>query len=1000
VYKETAERAERVRQTRTIGFRLLVAGLGLCIHASAQTPAGEARFVENYGKLPLSFEPDTEQADKSVRFLSRGNGYGLYLTRDEAVLALREGRCAGQLTIPRSEAACSPQTAVVRMRLEGRSGSADPAGEEQLPGLANYFIGNDPSKWRTSVPTYARVRYRSVYPGVDLLYYGNQRQLEFDFVVAPAADPKPIAMHFDGAAKLRIGAAGDLVVTTAYGPITFHKPLVYQLENGQRKPVEGGFRLLAGNTVGFRLGSYDRAKPLVIDPVLVYSTYLGGTSSDSANAIATDAQGNVYVTGSAESIDFPLTQGVIQNTNHAPASGFTAFVAKFNPTGTALIYSTYLGGSGGELGNGLAVDASGNVYIAGTTASRDFPVTKGAFQTTTPGGATGFVARLNSTGSALVYATYLGGSGSYLGGDYAMAVAADSAGNAYVTGAAFSSNFPVTAGVLQTQNHAGQSSNAFVTKVNPAGTALIYSTYLGGTGHCVFSIGPQVFYGDIATGLSVDSAGYVYTTGYTYSGDFPATAGALQPKNNAYQNAYCGNPGSNAFVAKLNPNFTALVYSTYLGGSGDDRANGLAVDSTGNAYVTGRTSSTDFPVTPGAFQTHQAAPAGHTNAFVARLNPSGGALVYSSYLGGSGSDTASGLAVDGSGDAYVAGQSSSSDFPVTQGAFQTASNSAAGANAFVAEMNPAGALVYSTYLGGSGSDGANGLTVDGTGNVYVTGQASSVDFPVTPGAFQPANRSANKGSNVFVAKLQPAATLPAPSITPGRIVPIYSNVNTIAPDEFVSVFGANLASSTVIGNFRKSLGGTSVTIDGKAAYLIYVSPTQINLQAPDDMATGPVTVVVTTASGMATATVTLAAFAPSFCLLDTKHVAGIILRRDGSGGQGGGTYDILGPTGNSLGYPTVAAKAGDIVELFAVGLGPTTPAVQAGGAFSGAAPTNYPVTLLIGNTPVIPLFAGFSSANLDQINLVVPAGLGAGDMSLVATVGGAQTPAGFVISLQ
>jgi len=1015
-------------------YALLFYYPGICSQARGQggiiatPPAQKAQLVENYGRLPLSFEANTGQADTRVKFLSRGSGYGLYLTGEEAVLVLRKGcaaqaaSSAGRADFRRGEAGCKQNADVVRMRLAGAgSEAAAPAGEEQLPGRANYFIGSDAARWHTGVPTYAKVRYRDVYPGVDLVYYGNQRQLEYDFVVGPGADPKPIRLQFARAKGLRLGTDGDLMVQAAGGAMTFHKPVVYQLVDGQRKPVEGSFAMLAKHTVGFRLGRYDRGRPLVIDPVLVYSTYLGGSGSantpgDAAAAIAVDAAGNAYVAGGTTSADFPVTEGALQTTyNACGPSCDAAFVAKLNPSGTALVYSTYLDGSGSEAyayAYALAVDGSGNAYVAGT-ATTGFPVTPGAFQTS-PNGANAFVTKLNPTGSALVYSTYLGGGTSYLGRDGARALAVDNVGDAYVAGVSNSTNFPVTAGAFQTKNNASLASNAFVSKLNPAGSALVYSTYLGGSGRILFSFGPQVFQGDGATGLAVDSAGNAYVTGYAYSADFPVTAGAFQTTNRALVPYGPGGVAAsynrtNAFVTKLNPAGTALVYSTYLGGSGGsyygDSANGLAVDASGNAYIIGGAYSADFPVTQGAVQSTINSAVG-SNAFLTRLNPAGRALIYSTYLGGSGSDTANALAIDSSGNVYIAGVAGSTDFPVTPGAFQPGNHTAHAGNAFLAELNPGGALAYSTYLGGSGNpfygDKASGVAVDGTGNPYIAGSASSTDFPVTAGAFQTTNRNTNAGTNAFMAKLDMSANPPAPSITPGGIVPLDSPVGTIQPGAWVSIYGANLARTVATWNenFPQSLGGTSVTINGRAAYLSYVGPGQINLQAPDDTATGSVSVVVTTAGGSATASVTLAQFAPSFFLFDSKHVAGVILRSDGSGAYGGGTYDIIGPTGTSLGYPTVAAKAGDILELFGTGFGPTNSVVEAGHAFSGAAATTNAVNLRINNVSVIPMWAGLSGAGLDQINLTVPAGLGSGDVPLVATVGGVQTPPYVVISLQ
>jgi hypothetical protein len=340
------------------------------------------------------------------------------------------------------------------MALKGsRNFDALPSAEDELPGKINYLIGNDPAQWHTGVPTFSKVRYRNVYWGVDLVYYGNQRQLEYDFLVAPGADPQSIRIEFEGVSQLQVTPDGDLVATTSGGAVKLHKPVVYQEAEGGRKLVAGSFAVDGGRTVGFRLGTYDRRKPLVIDPVLVFSTFLGGSVGDVANAIATDASGNVYVAGGTQSLDFPVTTGALQGAPKGASTAGSAFVSKLNPQGTALIYSTYLGGTGGDAANGLAVDSAGDAYVVGQTGSTDFPVTAGAFQTTTAGGRTSFVAKLNAAGSGLVYATYLGGPGavSYLSFDAAAAVAIDSAGNAYVAGTTYAPGFPVTPGAVQTK---------------------------------------------------------------------------------------------------------------------------------------------------------------------------------------------------------------------------------------------------------------------------------------------------------------------------------------------------------------------------------------------------------------------------------------------------------------------------------------------------------------------------------------------------------------------
>jgi len=344
------------------------------------------------------------------------------------------------------------------------------SGLEELPGKDNYFIGKDPKKWRTNIATYAKVEYANVYPGVDLVYYGNQHQLEYDFMLAPAADPRQIEIKFNGPSRSQLDADGDLVLSIAGGQIIEHKPVMYQDIGGVRQSVSGTYELRADQTVGFRLGRHDHHERLTIDPSLVYSTYLGASRSD-GNAIAVDSLGNAYVTGDAASGEFPTTVGALQTTSGG--GGFDAFVSKLNSDGSALIYSTYLGGSGGDGGDGVAVDAAGNAYVTGTTSSTDFPTTPGAVQTTLRG-ANLFISKLNSTGSALIYSTYLGGTDF----DQSRGIAVDSSGDAYVTGFTNSSDFPTTAGAPQTNLHGGY--DAFVSKLNSDGTALIYSTYLGG----------------------------------------------------------------------------------------------------------------------------------------------------------------------------------------------------------------------------------------------------------------------------------------------------------------------------------------------------------------------------------------------------------------------------------------------------------------------------------------------------------------------------------------
>jgi hypothetical protein len=669
--------------------------------------ADKAKPVQSYGKLPLSFEANLGQVDKTVQFMARGEGYGLYLTGQEAVLTLRKpfrgpaSKPSPALspswrlspngnsfdpygknipigdgpTLPRQIAASHRQctTDVVRMQLAGAHAAAAPTGEEKLPGTANYFLGNDPHKWHTAIPTYGEVRYADVYDGIDLVYYGNQQQLEYDFVVAPGASTRRIRLHFAGAHELKLDAEGNLDIVAADGSIAFKKPVVYQVVDGQRKPVGGQFTLLADNTVGFRVGRYDHAKTLVIDPTLVYSTFFGGSTADFVATIAVDSAGEAYVGGLTASTDFPVTPGTFQPLNYAISTNevSTAYISKFNASGTALLYSTYLGGNAipntvheqGDYVKGIAIDASGDAFVTGYTYSSDFPITSGAFQTTNePAGVgldTGFVTKLNPTGTELIYSTYLGGN--IL--DELTALTIDSAGDAYISGITFSSTYPTTTGAYQTSNNSASENgyNSVITKLNPTGSGLIYSTYLGGTS----SYGTELNNFYWTNPIVVDSSGNVYVAGFTTAGDFPVTAGAYQTKNNGT---------FNITVSKLNPTLSKLLYSTYLGGNTTSVIEGLAVDGSGNAYVAGYTSDTDFPVTTGAFQTTNNADTNtvdsanaNQNGFLTKINPTGTGLLYSTYLGGTtgpwGGDEIYDLALDSAGDAYVTGSAMSRRLP-------------------------------------------------------------------------------------------------------------------------------------------------------------------------------------------------------------------------------------------------------------------------------------------------------------------------------------------------
>lgn len=757
------------------------------------------RAAAAFALLPLSFEPNQGQADPAVRFLARGNGYALLLTRDEAVMTLDEepGRQAAsaflQRLAPQQRArfertkyfklsprfASFRRTESVRILLKGANPNAAVEALERLPGTSSYFVGQNPRSWRTGIPTYAKVKYEQVYPGVDLVYYGSRQSPEFDFVLAPGANPKSIDLLIDAKGSLHVAADGSVQLAGRRGIFELLRPRIYQTIAGKQQPIRGGFVLKAKNQLGIELAQYDPSRAVTIDPSLSYSTYFGGNNSnntDEVDGIVVDSSGNMYVIGATTSTNLPTTPNGYSAV--PPNEQVETFVSKLDPTGTTLLYSTYLGGSGSESAGGIAVDQNGNVYVAGSTTSPDFPVVNG-FQAQLggqPGAYTtnAFVARINTTlsGSAsLVFSTYLGGGGNAnnSAGDAALGIAIDGSGDAYVVGQTTSdasAPFPTTPNAYQSTLNS-QNGNAFLTVVNTnaSGTAsLLYSTYLGGDAAALV--------GDYAIDVAVDSSKDVFLTGQTSSnssGPFPTTP-------NAYQTSLHGTDG-NIFVSEINTSLSGtagLIYSTYLGGSdsnpGDsgDAAEGIALDTAGHAYITGTASSPDFPTTTGVFQTANS-PVG--KAIVAKLDTSqsgSASLVYSTFLGGSTLDVGNSVAVDSSGDAFVAGITASADFPTTAAAVQNTMLSPS-YDGFFAEMNPeATALLYSTFFGGSCAlgDSAYNITLDSTGNAYVTGQTCSTDFPISTGAYESSLQGIETG---FIAKfalgLAPSFSLSAASGT-------------------------------------------------------------------------------------------------------------------------------------------------------------------------------------------------------------------------------------------
>lgn len=713
----------------------------------------QSRVRASLNALPLGFEANQGQTDPLVKYTARGNGYSVFLTADKTVFALTSAHSSGISARNRlhseAKSAEATKTAAIDMKLLGGNVNPHISAGAELPGMTNYYVGNDPKNWRTGVKQYSSVAYRDVYPGVNMVFHGEQRQLEFDFVVAPGADAKAIGMGFEGANKLATDASGNLVLTSSAGEVVLHKPVAYQQKDGKRENVEVAFLVRNHQQVGLEFGSYDRSRELVIDPSLSYATYLGGTAEDDAYSLAIDGSGSAYVTGQTKSTNFPTVTGAYSTSNKG---AFDIFVTKIAANGSSLVYSTYIGGTGNDSGTAIALDGSGNAYVAGgTTTTSGFPTTTGAFQTTFGGGSVdAFVLELASNGGSLTFSTLLGGNGD----DVANGIAVDTTG-VYVVGSTASTNFPTSASPYQSALNG--TSNGFVTKLNTSGTALAYSTYFGkGTG-------------DLATAVAVDSSQNAYVTGSTATPTFPTTTGAFQ--TTCGTGSSCNGGLSDAFVTKFNSTGASLVYSTFLGGEAADEGLGIALDSSGDAYVTGLTqSSLHFPV-KSALQTF----GGVQDAFVTELNSSGTGLVYSTYLGGSSDDAGNSIAVDGNNNAYVTGQTNSTNFPT---ASATQSSPGGNLDAFVSEISASGSsLVFSTYLGGSQNENVNAsggtlsplgsVAVDSTGaNIYVVGNTASTDFPAVAGSFQ---TTSGGGTDAFVAKYSTGSSSGSFTVTNGTL---------------------------------------------------------------------------------------------------------------------------------------------------------------------------------------------------------------------------------------
>ena len=722
-----------------------------------------------FGELPLTFVE--QQGD--VRFLAQGPGHSFFVTPDQIALTLERP---------------SGQGVALKLRFLDSNPRVEVGGETRSPGTVNYIGGANP---RTGVPAYEGVVYRDLWPGIDMALRGNGGELKYEFRVRPGADVRDIRLAYQGADGLRVDG-GALMIDTALGELRDSKPIAFQ----DGRPIAASYALHGRDGYGFSVGRHDPARELVIDPGLAYSTFLGGASNDVGRAITVDGAGNSYVTGFTQSPNFPTTTGAYDRSGSA-SNDLDAFVTKLNPAGTAPVYSTFIGGTNFDWGRAITIDATGAAYVTGQTKSSNFPVTGGAFDRsfnvdTCPRCGIdqydAFVLKLNPAGSALVYSTFLGG----FDLDDSLGIALDASRNAYVTGQTVSSNFPVTGGAFDTTPGGGF--DAFVAKLNATGSALVYSTRLGGEDN------------ELPEDLRVDAGGNAVVGGSTRSSGFPTTAGAFDTT----QNGGAFDERFDLFVTKLNPAGSGLVYSTFIGGSKSDFGDDFALDGAGNAYMVGATLSPDFPTTPGAFDRAFAGSAG----FALKLDPTGSRLSYSTFLGEAG---AAAVAPASDGSVWLAGASGPGG-TTTADAFDPFFNGGP-ADAYIARLNASGsALEFASFLGGSESEAAGDVALDGAGNVYVTGHTYSPDFTTTAGAFDRtwAGDPLIFWGDAFVAKIDVAATAPpVPSPAPAPAAPAllapatdasspvafdWSDVSgassyTIQVDE-ISAFGAPLILST------------------------------------------------------------------------------------------------------------------------------------------------------------------------------------------------------------
>ncbi len=815
-------------------FTFLIATLGSnswTVPAEAQSPSSAisavaSRATSNYAGLPMTFEANQGQTAGQVRFVSRGNGYTAFLTADGMVLSLHPSSVPPQpVTNGASSSAVNAPDVTLQFKLVGAATNPAAAGENPLPGKVNYFIGNDRTKWHTNVATYTRVRYRNVYPGIDLVYYGNHRQLEYDFAVSAGADASKIRFQITGAQAVRVDADGNLALSTATGELQFQKPQVYQESNGAHIPVQGDYIMEDSTHVGFRLSAVDPSKPTVIDPVLLYASYLGSGESQ-GQGVAVDASGNVYVAGYTNSTDFPLT-----TLGPIGAGSPHAFVAKLDASGSNLIYADYLGGNGDDYAYALILNGSNEIFVTGTTASSDFP-TVNAYQSAFAGTSNAFITEISADGSSLMYSTYFGGNGF----DIPTSIVLDGSSDILLAGNTTSTNFPA-ANAYQPTAAANQGglfgTYGFLSKFNPAGSELIYSTYFGGNTNVSYPCGtsscwPAPF--SAIAGLAIDSSGNAYVAGSTNTYNFPTTSGTYESATSAPQNNLAG------FLGKFDES-GGLTYSTYF-----DETSGalttisaIAVDGSGDAYVTGSADSDNtFSITNTQICNPSSAGTACQYAYVTEFDPAAATLLYSTFLGADNAATPVGISLDASDDAYILAYTASSTFQIVNGIENVSDQGdqyLPGDNdLLVIEVNPNGsAELFASYLGGSGNETPGSLALDSAGNIYITGTTASSDFPATQGSYQ---EVISGNADAFIAKIGPGSEA-AVSLAPFSLQFSAQPVGAASPSQAVllrnmSSEGIAIASITDTGDFSQTndCAGT-VPAAGTCKFVVTFTPTAV-----------------------------------------------------------------------------------------------------------------------------------------------------------------------------